>query len=528
MASSDPSLEPNRTAYHAYAIPREGGDDDIWGGFLNETITDLDRGIINKGRLADRPLADVQGRWYMATDQSPPTLYYDDGESWRNVLTPATYVRTSGTPNISGTFNFTNGGRELMRFPLTGGGQAALATGALTDSAGTDLGQYDVGILARAMGDSWPRAASVIFRNGGTTDFYSTSGERTMRVARDGSVAVDRGGLSVAGPISTGGEDVATDTALSAHTTDTSNPHAVTAEQAGALPTTGGTVDGDLDVTGSGSFGNGVDVDGDVVAGGELRQLYEAGNIVTGQVSGRVRSNTTAYLLIGGWNTETASVVGEIRGWRTGGSTGSAGVLEVVASSNNNATWRGSYRRQTATDSSSPNPALCHVTADGDDFFALELAVSAHHNYDTGLYFSGSVQGGALRVVNPTDDTVTVNSYIDPVGRSEVYGNAVFKGSVRIDGTATVNGGAIWHANNLDPATSSDLSAHMTDTTNPHNVTAAQADALSTGGGTVTGNVTVQGETSAETVTANGSINIPVYDGSDPTEGNLWIREDLA
>lgn len=46
------------------------------------------------------------------------------------------------------------------------------------------------------------------------------------------------------------GDAVATGTDLSSHTGDTSNPHNVTASQAGALPDSGGTVTGDLTVLG--------------------------------------------------------------------------------------------------------------------------------------------------------------------------------------------------------------------------------------------------------------------------------------
>lgn len=56
--------------------------------------------------------------------------------------------------------------------------------------------------------------------------------------------------LDVLGNLTAGGAAVATEPALASHTGATDNPHGVTASQAGALPTSGGTVDGDLTVDG--------------------------------------------------------------------------------------------------------------------------------------------------------------------------------------------------------------------------------------------------------------------------------------
>lgn len=105
-------------------------------------------------------------------------------------------------------------------------------------------------------------------------------------------------------------------------------------------------------------------------------------------------------------------------------------------------------------------------------------------------------------------DPDTEENWADPLEAviEEVSINAIVSGTSRsnfdpLDGQLFIptNGGdwfigngTAW--NNLGPI--GDIGDHVADTTNPHSVTAAQADALPTSGGTVNGNVSVTGDLS--------------------------------
>lgn len=87
---------PSTTPNHGFIVPTEGGDDDLWGTFLNDNIATLDKNLITKGTYGNRPPAGQKDRWYMATDRNPPELYYDTGSEWRGIITSGDYVSRSG------------------------------------------------------------------------------------------------------------------------------------------------------------------------------------------------------------------------------------------------------------------------------------------------------------------------------------------------------------------------------------------------------------------------------------------------
>lgn len=172
-------------------------------------------------------------------------------------------------------------------------------------------------------------------------------------------------------------------------------------------------------------------VENHLTVGGRVRQAYSEGTIETFRLPGRVPSNGTSYVLIGDWSASSASVMGAFRGWRTGGTTGSGGIVTLAASSNSNSSWSGSFQRQATTTSSPPSLSFVHVAVDGTEYMALELAVTQHHNYDSGLFFTGSATGGELRVVNLSDNDITVIDELDFPARVEFYGRTYFDGPVR-------------------------------------------------------------------------------------------------
>lgn len=81
---------PNQTDYHAWSYPtphtESSEDEDEWGSILNTLIEgDLDEQVILKDTKANRPAAGTADRWFLATDQSPPGLYLDDGTQWLTI-----------------------------------------------------------------------------------------------------------------------------------------------------------------------------------------------------------------------------------------------------------------------------------------------------------------------------------------------------------------------------------------------------------------------------------------------------------
>lgn len=58
-------------------------DEDQWGDILNDWIeNDVDEAVVRKDTRANQPAAGNEGRWYLVTDESPPSLEYDDGTNW--------------------------------------------------------------------------------------------------------------------------------------------------------------------------------------------------------------------------------------------------------------------------------------------------------------------------------------------------------------------------------------------------------------------------------------------------------------
>lgn len=77
---------PQNADYHtswSYPTPHTESDEDQWGDILNTLFEDeLDEAVILKDTKANRPSAGTADRWFLATDESPPGLYLDDGAQW--------------------------------------------------------------------------------------------------------------------------------------------------------------------------------------------------------------------------------------------------------------------------------------------------------------------------------------------------------------------------------------------------------------------------------------------------------------
>lgn len=68
------------TQHHQFPVPEPSDPD--YAETFDELIDEIDVEVLLKGTIDNRPLAGVEGRWYLSTDEDPPALYYDDGAQW--------------------------------------------------------------------------------------------------------------------------------------------------------------------------------------------------------------------------------------------------------------------------------------------------------------------------------------------------------------------------------------------------------------------------------------------------------------
>ena len=78
---------PQQTDYHSWSYPtphtQSDEDEDQWADILNTLIEgDLDEQVILKKPIAEQPDPGVADRWFLSTDENPPSLYLDDGTQW--------------------------------------------------------------------------------------------------------------------------------------------------------------------------------------------------------------------------------------------------------------------------------------------------------------------------------------------------------------------------------------------------------------------------------------------------------------
>ena len=77
---------PRTTENLALPVP-ESADVD-YHETLDAFVDEIDRLVVLRGLLANRPTAGVEGRLFITTDDDPPTFYYDTGDEW---VSPSTY-----------------------------------------------------------------------------------------------------------------------------------------------------------------------------------------------------------------------------------------------------------------------------------------------------------------------------------------------------------------------------------------------------------------------------------------------------
>lgn len=70
--------------------PNHGWDvmeasDERYADIFDQLINQIDESVSIKGPIAERPEAGREGRLYISTDESPPLLYYDDGNQWGGI-----------------------------------------------------------------------------------------------------------------------------------------------------------------------------------------------------------------------------------------------------------------------------------------------------------------------------------------------------------------------------------------------------------------------------------------------------------
>lgn len=75
-----------KTEHHQFDVPEPADDD--YDETFDSLIDDIDVEVLLKGTIGNRPQPGLEGRWYLSTDESPPTIYYDTGTEW---VSPATF-----------------------------------------------------------------------------------------------------------------------------------------------------------------------------------------------------------------------------------------------------------------------------------------------------------------------------------------------------------------------------------------------------------------------------------------------------
>lgn len=189
------------TPYHGFYIPAQG--ETGWDDEKNADWTALDTRVVKKGIIANRPAAGTSGRWFLSTDETPPTLYYDTGTQWTQVGATTTVVEEEATQVVADvtTLNFgegfavaddgggavtvTSDHRYIDRFPITDLGVGEQAEIPVYVAAGETLTVWEMGVMLH---DGAAPSANL------DIEVYDVDGdtiERTYSVKRQAAAPID-------------------------------------------------------------------------------------------------------------------------------------------------------------------------------------------------------------------------------------------------------------------------------------------------------------------------------------------------
>jgi hypothetical protein len=184
-------------------------------------------------------------------------------------------------------------------------------------------------------------------------------------------------------------------------------------------------------------------ISGIAAATGIVGQATGSQHRDTTVLNGNIPSNQSAWILLGEWDQSLATVIGTFHGWRTCGSTGSAGAISIVASSNEDACWRASATHTDAASEKQPVVGFERVEYSGTEYFAVKLAVNDNFNYDSGLHFSGTTHQAALQIVSGS--AVSGIEELGATGRYDIindlyaHNEATFEDGITVSGTSKFN-----------------------------------------------------------------------------------------
>lgn len=112
-----------RTQHHQYQVPE--GSDPNYPEVFNSFIDELDVDVLLRGTIGNRPTPGVTGRWYLSTDENPPTIYFDTGDQWVSPAMygdpPETLAHRNRNETITGQYTF----EQPVHADITGSAKTA-------------------------------------------------------------------------------------------------------------------------------------------------------------------------------------------------------------------------------------------------------------------------------------------------------------------------------------------------------------------------------------------------------------------
>lgn len=334
----------------------------------------------------------------------------------------------------------------------------------------------------------------------------STFNNHSARHEDGGADEINVGGLSgeladPQTPKSHGNEAHSTNFAsqadLNSHTSDTSNPHNVTAGQVGAIPTSQkGAANGVAELDGSGTVPASqipaIAIGETFAVSSESAMLALDAHI--GDVA--IRSDTDSrWLLVEEPPTDAAN-------WHELGSADD--VVESV-SAGAGISLSGSPSNVTVSATFAASEDTTDVGSSSDEG-TVDRVARADHTHDG---VRRVMVGPGLSISGPTDDVDIQTSFA-------LGGDTTTIGTSNSEGMQSRSARAD-HRHSLSSATQGiidDADDHHSDTTNPHNVTAAQTGALPTAGGTMSGRLNLHAYSETQTVSSASTLTVNLNSGN--------------
>lgn len=170
-----------KTQHHQWETPQSGDPD--YHDTFDTLIDQIDLDVLLRGTIGNRPAPGIDGRWYLSTDETPPTLYYDTGERWRSPAMygdpPETLAHRDQDEVITGSYDF----EQPVHTDITGRAASADEAGeAQSAENAQQVGGYSADKFARTDKDETFSGGVQFTETVETSGLNVTKG--TVRLAR--------------------------------------------------------------------------------------------------------------------------------------------------------------------------------------------------------------------------------------------------------------------------------------------------------------------------------------------------------